>query len=856
MDRLSFPISIILAVLLPSLIYSHTPLISEVMINPAGSSDRSEWIELFNNGTEPVLIDGWKISDQGYGETGEGAWTIPINNYYLYPNGKITLAWFADSFVLYNGFEPDFALNIGSTGAIGLAGSWSGLNNTGEQIYLKNNNDSIIDCFAFLQKRDMGDAFVTPESIWYPLPLPVKVDTSFLRDPDYLEGIEHNNEVSESLSLAWTYESGQEFAGPETGGLNPQGLIISNFSQNPSSPDFLEEVIISCKAKSDTSINYLKLYWSSDNFINTDSSVMNKQTGDTTFIDTIPQHSIGTDVRYYIKAADNKSRIVYSPPAAPSTYYRYIVADTGESYFEVHFNKTVDVSLASLSVAEGEDSLDYHLCRYIHNAQKTIDCCFYDFDRQVVADSLEAAHNRGVKVRFITDVDNVSLPQVAQLQAAGITVIDDAFPDSYAGSNIMHNKFCIIDTSYTFTGSWNITDNCTDRNANNSIMIRDRLVAENYTKEFTEMWGSTTMTPNSAVSKFSTQKTDNISHVFIVDNDTVKVYMSPSDGCASKLMSAISTANSSIYFCIFVFSHQGIADAMKAKYDAGVKVRGVFDATYWNADYSKSLDLRGLWNTANDNNPWSPPADVFSDSVDGNLLHHKYMLIDADKWDSNPIVATGSFNWSDAAEDGNDENLVIIHSKYFADLFIQEFAARYEEAGGSASLSVDTRIEQTDISVRRSGQNVIIGYSIGSERASSVEIDFNEKPVYSSRLLSGTFTHLNPDGGRYDMFVLRDSGVREHVGQFFVDSYGKVFSVVSQNNLWTKKSPYKARIAGEGIVKVEVINAIGEVVEKKNVDLSKDTYFSPSKDIAGGIYYIRFTDSSGNSLNEKVLKVK
>ncbi|MDD3802860.1 MAG: phospholipase D-like domain-containing protein [bacterium] len=847
MKRLSLITYVIFAALIPSVIHSHAPLISELVADPSTYLDRSEWVEIFNNTLNPILIDGWKITD------GEGIWTIPSNGYYLYPNGKITLAWYADTFKSYYGYAPDFGAVVGASGARPLSVSGTiTLANAGDQVYLKNASDSIIDCFAYVTKYTTANA----ESVWYPISTVPSTNVSFIRWPENSEGLEENSEVSEVLSEVWANGLGQATLGPDTGGLHPQGLILKNIAQNPGSPDFLDKVIVSCNATSDTTINYVRLYWSSNNFISTDSSTMNKQAGDTTFIDTIPAYAKGFDIRYYLRGVDNRGRTVFSPPAAPASYYRYIVADTGESYFEVHFNKTVDPSLANMNVAVGEDSLDYHLCKYIHNAQKTIDCCFYDFDRQVVADSLEAAHNRGVKIRFITDVDNRSLAQVAQLEAAGITVIDDAFPDSYAGSNIMHNKFCIIDTTFTFTGSWNITDNCTDRNANNSIMIRDRQVAENYVKEFTEMWGSATMTPNSAVSKFSTQKTDNISHVFIVDNDTVKVYMSPSDGCASKLISAISTANSSIYFCIFVFSHQGVSDAMKVKYDAGVDVRGIFDATYWNADYSKSLDMRGLWNTGNDNNPWSPPADVFRDSVDGNLLHHKYMLIDADKWDSNPIVATGSFNWSDAAEDGNDENLVLLHSKYFADLFIQEFAARYDEAGGADAILVDTKLFQMDISARREKENVIISYNIENTYVSSVEIEYNEKKIHSSSSMRGSFVHENRDSGKYDIFAVRESGVREHLGQFYIDSFGRVLSVVSENNLWTKKSPYKAKISGEGIVNVSVINAIGEVVEKKDIDLSKETHYSPSKDISGGIYYIRFTDSSGNTLNEKVLKLK
>jgi cellobiose-specific phosphotransferase system component IIC len=47
----------------PFISYSHYPLITEVLHNPSTYLDRSEWIELYNNTTEPILIDGWKVTD-------------------------------------------------------------------------------------------------------------------------------------------------------------------------------------------------------------------------------------------------------------------------------------------------------------------------------------------------------------------------------------------------------------------------------------------------------------------------------------------------------------------------------------------------------------------------------------------------------------------------------------------------------------------------------------------------------------------------------------------------------------------------------------------------------------------------
>ncbi len=46
-------------------------------------------------------------------------------------------------------------------------------------------------------------------------------------------------------------------------------------------------------------------------------------------------------------------------------------------------------------------------------------------------------------------------------------------------------------------------------------------------------------------------------------------------------------------------------------------------------------------------------------------------------------VLTGSHNWSNAAEQDNDENTLIINDVYIANKYMQEFKKRYNEAGGT-----------------------------------------------------------------------------------------------------------------------------------------------------------------------------
>jgi phosphatidylserine/phosphatidylglycerophosphate/cardiolipin synthase-like enzyme len=82
--------------------------------------------------------------------------------------------------------------------------------------------------------------------------------------------------------------------------------------------------------------------------------------------------------------------------------------------------------------------------------------------------------------------------------------------------------------------------------------------------------------------------------------------------------------------------------------------------------------------------PWVPPADVHLGDYSPGYLHHKLMLIDPGHPGSDPIVISGSPNWSTAAGSVNDENQIYIHDYTIVREFLQEFAERYHAASGKA----------------------------------------------------------------------------------------------------------------------------------------------------------------------------
>jgi hypothetical protein len=65
------------------------------------------------------------------------------------------------------------------------------------------------------------------------------------------------------------------------------------------------------------------------------------------------------------------------------------------------------------------------------------------------------------------------------------------------------------------------------------------------------------------------------------------------------------------------------------------------------------------------------------------LVHHKYVLVDANGPDLDPVVLTGSHNWSSSAQFSNDENTVVVHNASVANQYYQEWVARYKDEGGT-----------------------------------------------------------------------------------------------------------------------------------------------------------------------------
>ena len=408
-----------------------------------------------------------------------------------------------------------------------------------------------------------------------------------------------------------------------------------------------------------------------------DSVVIN---ADTT-VHVVPITGLDEATRYYYRAYS--TNLVGTSMSSLQTVTT-ASSDPTIGTINIYFNFSVDTTVAIPgNSAKGNVNFEQKLMERINSANYSIDLSLYSFfGMQNIADAIIAARDRGVKVRVVYDSRSTQNSMLALINA-GILV--SKRPSFLEG--IMHNKFFIFDARDTiptndwlWTGSWNVTS--TELNwKNNVIEINDPSITSAYQIEFEEMWGSSDDTPNSSNAKFGNQKIDNTTHSFNIGGIDVRLYFSPSDGTTSKIISAVNSADDDIYFAMLAYTRSDIANAMFNKFNSGI------------------TDIRGIIENPNTSGSQYNFLDSFAEMfiASSPTLHHKYGIVDASLSESDPATITGSQNWSNAGENKNDENTLIINDIYIANQFMQEFKKRYNEAGGTGLFIIPTSTDDYGI---------------------------------------------------------------------------------------------------------------------------------------------------------------
>ncbi len=384
------------------------------------------------------------------------------------------------------------------------------------------------------------------------------------------------------------------------------------------------------------------------------------------------------------------------------------------------------------------DNLEQVIIDTINTAQTSIEVAVQELRLPRIAQALAQRHQAGVQVRVVLEhtysrpLSSLTSQQVTQLaereqqryqefqslvdrngdgqlsqdeinQGDALVILDQARvarlddrADGSAGSDLMHHKFLVVDgrTVIVTSANWTTSDVHGDfrspssrGNSNNLVKIDSPELAKLFQEEFAFLWGDGP--GGKPDSRFGSKKPFRSARQIQVGDSTLTVQFSPtsrtvpweqsSNGLISRVLAS---ASQTIDLALFVFSDQPLVDRLGQQPRQNLEIRALIEPGFAFRSYSSALDMLGLV-LADENcryepghRPWSPALSRVGVPrlPPGDLLHHKFAVIDRQ------IVITGSHNWTQAANTGNDETLLVIQNPTIAAHFQQEFERLYSDA--------------------------------------------------------------------------------------------------------------------------------------------------------------------------------
>jgi mitochondrial cardiolipin hydrolase len=165
-----------------------------------------------------------------------------------------------------------------------------------------------------------------------------------------------------------------------------------------------------------------------------------------------------------------------------------------------------ELSLGSVGVLEGTSDVEVLFTRtgsiaeaietLLGAATTSIEAALYGFSSQRLANALEEAQARRLRLRLVVDGNKYQETSGCQrLLAERKLPFRLAFGRDGEGSK-MHHKFALLDRKLVLTGSYNWTAASEDKNYDNLLILRTPDLVEAYRSEFAALWEKSVKVPN------------------------------------------------------------------------------------------------------------------------------------------------------------------------------------------------------------------------------------------------------------------------------------------------------------------------------------------------------------------------
>ncbi|PSB25481.1 phospholipase D-like domain-containing protein [Stenomitos frigidus] len=309
-------------------------------------------------------------------------------------------------------------------------------------------------------------------------------------------------------------------------------------------------------------------------------------------------------------------------------------------------------------------------------SQYELRAALYEFQYQPVLEAFGAAQKTGTAVKIIFDAkpngqnypNQANRDAIATAQIASLTRPRQTNP-----SYIAHNKFIILlkdgKPMQVWTGSTNITDGGIFGHSNVGHIVRDPAVADSYLAYWEQLshdpaavklrpWNDeqtpvpTGLPPATTTTIFSPRRSLAALEWYAdrMEATHTAVFLTAAFG-VNDLLATVLAADKDYLRYVLLEKEGGNIETLRRDPDTriavgAVKKGGTFDRFLQEKTTNLNTHVR--------------------------YIHTKYMLIDP--LSDDPIVITGSANFSDASTKNNDENMLVIRGdRRVADLYLGEF---------------------------------------------------------------------------------------------------------------------------------------------------------------------------------------
>ncbi|WLG48476.1 phospholipase D-like domain-containing protein [Pseudomonas sp. FP1742] len=328
-----------------------------------------------------------------------------------------------------------------------------------------------------------------------------------------------------------------------------------------------------------------------------------------------------------------------------------------------------------------ENGLLSRLLGFIERARDgewALDIAIYEYQLQVIVDAVNAAFERGVKVRVLYHGEPGE--DTTALNEASLEKIPAANKRGRVTHNIFHNKFMVLSRldaagqhqpEAVLCGSTNFTANGVYRQANVVHVLDDARIGASYLQTFEQVWA--TPADVGATRDWLTK------HNPMQPDQPLFAGFSPrsGEGDLHEFVEIINAAKKDLLFVTAFTLPDVILNALLGQPHDDILRYGlqntVSSITGFHADRTAEFAATALLNTGLEG--WLKEN---MKGQKGNLLVHTKAIV-VDFTSDSPTIISGSHNLSDAASNGNDENYLIIRGDTdLADRYGLELLRFYE----------------------------------------------------------------------------------------------------------------------------------------------------------------------------------